>query len=103
MCFAVHNYIFLTEKIEVEPKKVVTQVIKRISHDRGAMVNDFYSTRCMFSIPSPRLAIGDRKHTMCWIKSFAIEMKNLIFIPLIPICINNLNNSSVGICNVKFV
>jgi hypothetical protein len=27
---------------------------------------DFYPTRCVFSIPSPRLA--DRKHTIRWIK-----------------------------------
>ena len=30
------------------------------------MVYDFYPTRCVFSIPSPRL--GDRKHTTRWIK-----------------------------------
>jgi hypothetical protein len=27
---------------------------------------DFYPTRCVFSVPSPRL--GDRKHKTCWIK-----------------------------------
>lgn len=33
------------------------------------VVNSFYQTRFEFSITSPRLAIGDRKHTTGWIKT----------------------------------
>jgi hypothetical protein len=32
----------------------------------SVMWYDFYQTRCVIYIPSPRL--GDRKHTTCWIK-----------------------------------